>query len=1490
MLRIIKKSFKYFTILLGILLLVPTFFYLIIRNSDAQTFIINRITSHLSSEIKSSITVGRIDFTFFNKLVINDLLIKDQHQDTLIYSNKLTAGIRRLDIVNNKIRVGKAELEEAVFALITDTTGMMNLAWYLDLLDSPGSKEKKGNFSLSINKIDIKNSRFSLRDERGVQSKRLIEFNNLNINDIYGSIEDFAVEGDSVGLNILNLRFREKNGFIVNDLTTGLSVANNDISFTQTQLICDTTVINAEKIILDSDTAGSFRNFTEDVRLDIALKRSLVSTSELRYFLPFLQGYNESVWFSGNITGTIAELKGRNIEVNYGEQSYLDCDFDFSGLPEFRNAFIHIGVNNFTTSANDIGKVVIPGKGRIIIPEAVKKLDKISFDGSFTGFTTDFVTYGEIRTGKGSIRTDLSLRLEGKNRFRISGLITGSEIDLGVLAGKEEFLGKLSMDANVDGYTTSFRNFSGNLTGKVDSLELNKYVYRNIDLNGVFSENTWDGSIKVVDKNVKLDLLGLLDFSEKLPEFDFTLNLADANLYNLNFDKKDTTALISLLMTANFRGNSIDNLDGEIRLLNSTLRRKGNKLDLYNFSVKAFTERNRPAISVRTDFADADIRGYYNFSGMGKAYQTTLSELMPSKFSVQKSGKEVPGNNFTFTVNFKNTDRLNEFFETGLLISEKSTLTGTFNPDSLLALGMKAGMINIKNNVFRNLDVSAIIRNRELNATLKSTSLSIFGQSALNDFSAGMKTKPDNFVFDFHWDNKEKILNNGSFIARGEIVKKENDEKGSFLKVTIDSSGVYTRNNLWVISRSEIIVDSNYVDISDFRIRNRENYYLVDGTVSDKKTDTLKLKFKGIDLNPLNNIGKTNDSKGDEGIPLDIKGILNGNIFASNVLESPLLESNIVVSNFSMLGSDYGNMSIASVWNASKRLADIKAFNDLSGKRMIDIEGTYNPESRILNIVANARKLPVDALNPLLDFFASGIKGTVSGKVNLSGEFSKLNLKGAVLAENTSMKIDYLQTQFRLNDSIRFDNNGIKFNKVRLTDEKGNPASINGEVRHRHFKNWAADLVINTDGCLVLNTQARDNELFYGVAYATGVTTIRSGPDLLSFDISARTDKNTRFFIPLNSGLSVSEHSFITFFDKDSTDREAGKKQVVAQVQKAGSGLELKFDLDVTPDAEVQLLIDPKAGDVIKGKGTGDLNISLNQKGDFRVSGDYTIEEGEYLFTLGNFLNKRFDVESGGKISFPGNIDDAEIELKATYKNLRTSLSELLGDEHYNERIPVEPQLNLSGKLFNPLVGFNINLPNADEQTKTYVRNAITTEEELSRQFLYLLVMNSFYADPAARSSLGSGASGSAGGSAMAVTTTEMLSNQLSNWLSQISNDFDIGFVYRPGKDVNSQEVQVALSTQLLNDKVTINGNFDVRGENDTYGNPITGDFDIEYRIAEKIRFKVFNRYNNPYTGKGVPYTQGFGLFYKQDFNKFSDLFKRKPESDMKKEDDVTVR
>jgi hypothetical protein len=566
---------------------------------------------------------------------------------------------------------------------------------------------------------------------------------------------------------------------------------------------------------------------------------------------------------------------------------------------------------------------------------------------------------------------------------------------------------------------------------------------------------------------------------------------------------------------------------------------------------------------------------------------------------------------------------------------------------------------------------------------------------------------------------------------------------------------------------------------------------------------------------------------------------------------------------------------------------------------MIDITGSYNPSTLLADLTAKADKLPVDILNPLLKIFASGITGTASGKVRFEGEFAKPILTGALMGENISMKIDYLQTRYTFNDSIRFDQAGIKFNNIKSLDDKGNSAYIDGAVYHKYFKDFTVDLTIKANDCMVLNTRPKDNDIFYGTAFASGLTTIKSDGTSLSFDISAKTGKNTKFFIPLNKGLSVSDRSFIKFEDPN-PDKQKTAAIIKAQTSnQAKAGMDINFDLEVTPDAEVKLIFDSKIGDEMRGTGTGNLNINLSRTGEFKMYGDYIIEDGDYLFTLGNILNKKFIVQNGGIISFNGDVQDAEIDIKAVYKT-KALLSDIMKgistDPRFSKQIPVECQLNLTGNLFNPVVGFDIYLPTADEETRAYLKSMIKSDEEMSRQFLFLLVMNSFYADPTVAGY--SQTTADMGTATVGVTTTEMLSNQLSNWLSQISKDFDINMMYRPGSTAipNSQEVTVALSTQVLNDRVTINGNFDYGGNQyltniPSGSNALTGAFDVEVKLTEKIRFKVFNRSNdNFYIDNGIQYTQGVGLFFKQDFNKFRDLFAKHKKSPVKKEEETKIK
>jgi hypothetical protein len=314
-------------------------------------------------------------------------------------------------------------------------------------------------------------------------------------------------------------------------------------------------------------------------------------------------------------------------------------------------------------------------------------------------------------------------------------------------------------------------------------------------------------------------------------------------------------------------------------------------------------------------------------------------------------------------------------------------------------------------------------------------------------------------------------------------------------------------------------------------------------------------------------------------------------------------------------------------------------------------------------------------------------------------------------------------------------------------------------------------------------------------------------------------------------------------------------------------GLALRLNIGVTNEADIQLFMPYNMGN-IKARGKGDLIMEVSPSGVFTMDGKYTIARGSFFFTLQNIINRNFDIKRGSSITWRGDPYDAKIDMKAVYK-VKTALGEYGPPADSASRVPVDCIISLTNQLSNPEIRFTVEFPDLKDDTKDYIYSRLDTTDQalMSQQMISLLVLNSF--------SSPTGYSGSVG-----FNTFSLVTNQLNNWLSQISNDFDIGVNYRPGDNLSAQEMEVALSTQLWDERVLIDGNVGVKGADNTESTSnIVGEVTIEVKITPDGRFraKAFNKSNNDYLYKNYsPYTQGVGVFYTQEFNRLKDLFKRK--------------
>ncbi|MBK8805923.1 MAG: translocation/assembly module TamB domain-containing protein [Bacteroidales bacterium] len=471
-----------------------------------------------------------------------------------------------------------------------------------------------------------------------------------------------------------------------------------------------------------------------------------------------------------------------------------------------------------------------------------------------------------------------------------------------------------------------------------------------------------------------------------------------------------------------------------------------------------------------------------------------------------------------------------------------------------------------------------------------------------------------------------------------------------------------------------------------------------------------------------------------------------------------------------------------------------------------------------------------------------------------------------------------LNSPFTVSGKCSFLGQKIVFDNNTLRDNNLNMAKLNGYLDFSPFPNYLYDISIEGTNFLALNTTRKDNEDFYGTVYVDGIINIIGDSFRSDYNIVAKTTGKSVFSIPILSSMGEINSNFIDFGNYNA-DSVANLKKKEKEI---GSESNISFDLEITPDVLIQIVLDEVAGDIIKARGTGDFNIIYNSKNDVNIFGEYQIDNGDYLFTLRSIVNKKFDIEPGSTILWTGDPYKADINLNAIYrtKSSLSNLMRLVGDttDRYKKRVPVECVIGLKNELMNPEIELNITVPTVNEANEIITS---LSKEDKSMQFMFLLVFNNFFYDPNNPNNLEL----SGNSNALNVTTMELLSNQVSNWLSKINSEFNIGINYRPGNEITTDEVEVALSTQLLKDRVSVSVNgvteFGVQGTNDageaTKSTEIVGDVNIEVKLNKKgnLRLKGFSRSSNDPFDESNSSTQGLGFFYTKEFNSFADLVKK---------------
>lgn len=1414
-----------------------------------QTKLGQYFTEKINEDFGTDIHVDQIAISIFGGVKLKKVMVYDHHKDTLFYINRLKTNVLSYkQLYDGNLIFGEIRADGLVVNLKTyKNEPHTNLDLFIDAFDD--GKPSSGKFLMKVDDIYLTNSHFLLIDENRADPKD-VDFKKMN-----GHLKDFAIKGSDVTTSINRLAFLDHRGLEVKNLTSQFTYTKTHIDLKQLSLLTKESMLKGDVVL--KYHVKDFSDFNNRVMFEAKVDTASLATNDIRHFYDEL-GKNKHFYFSADVKGTLNKLKATQLNLVDDAHSHIKGDVLFVNLFGKTGQDFYMDGNFDKISSNYQDLIaLLPNVLGKNLPTPLKKIGQFDFEGLVKISPTTIDTEFSMATALGKVDADLVMtNIQNIDNAHYDGYIILNNFNLGPLLNRKD-IGRVSLDLNVKGKGFTENTVNTHFNGQINKLYYNGYNYSKIVVDGNFKKPIFEGKVNINDPNLFMDFNGSLDVSKKENSYNFEANIDYANLRQLQF-VKDSISVFKGSIVTNLKGNTIDNLHGTININQASYQNNKDIYVLDDFElVSSFNEGNERTITINSpDIFEGRVVGKFQFNQLRKMIENSLGSL----YTNYHPNKVVKGQYLTF--NFSIFNKIIEIFLPDITISSNTKVNGNINSDKdEFKLNFKSEEIAYKDNVFEKVNLLVDNKNPLYNTYIEVDSIKTkwYKVSEFNMINTNAK---DTLFFrtEFKGGKAGEDFYNLNLYHTIDVNKNS--------VVGLQRSELNFKNYLWYLNENnendnKIVFDKTVQNFyfENIKMTHEEQIINLLGEIRGKNYKDLELFFKDV------NIGKVMPAI--EGLVVD--GVLNGNINFKQINEELRPASTLEISDLLVNNIALGNLEV-----------EVKG-DDTFRKFLVNTTLTHN-DLESLNITGNLevvnKETQMDLDFRLNDFnigafssfggdVISNIRGLVSGTANFEGTLTEPEMNGRLFLKNAGLTVPYLNVDYELdkNSIVDLTEKQFLFRNIGLTDTKFKTKGVlAGNIRHNKLSDWKMDLELHSDYLAVLDTKDADDAIYYGRAFIDGSATITGPIDGLLIDVEAKSMKGTAIKIPISENQSVGDNNFIHFVTSE--ELKNAQKDIFGGNVKRYNGLELNFDLTLTDDADIEVILNKETGHTMHGKGFGLVSLQINTLGKFNMFGEYQIYDGEYNFNYRGLFNKKFTVKKFGSINWEGDPMRARLNLEASYVT-NANPAVLLDNASFNKKVPVEVSINITGNLSNPEPDFNINFPTVSSVLKSEIQTKLGDKEARQTQALYLLASGGFLSPEGgiSQNTLVNNALETAGG---------IFGNIFNDEDGKITISPELISVDRtPGKEADGT---IGFNTSFkINDRISVNGKFGVPygGINDA---AVVGDVEILYRVNEDgtLNARVFNRENDiTYIGEAIGYTQGIGLSYQVDFDTFKELMNK---------------
>lgn len=1475
-----RKVTKIFTMIVStailLLILLPIFGTLLLSMPSMQNRAVRLAADFASEKLGTTVKIDHITVGMLNHIKVRGFYVEDLDGDTLLYASSVTAQLGPLAGISEQFVINTGRVEGALFCLRETVRGEMNVKEITDKLVNPNKKNKK-HFRMLVRSLDADSVEFRLNrlEKKGVSYG--VDYTDMELGSIYGHLNNFYVDGTAVGGDVTSLSFREKSGFVLDNLSGVFFVDKGEISLKDASLLAEQSQINVPVMTLKGNNWNSYKDYIRNVKMDIEIKDSYVTSSTVGYFAPTLLGWDTTIkGVNASMHGTVANFKGRVDNLTLEDGGTIKASAHIRGLVDVARTRFDIDVKRVDVTTTEFVRL-LGNIAHLKVPEKVcpyiERTDRLEIKGKFKGLISSFEASAVANLKSGGVLTaQCNMHTEESGR-RVTAEMVADRLNISPLVATSS---PLSASFSVKGSAGFGSELSAEVVGSIDTLHFNNYNYRDISFDATHNEGMTALNMGSADKNLRASLqAAMMEDEDGTPAYSAVMNIENADLKALNINHRDSVSMLSATLSLEAIGFGLEDMDAKVDIADAVYSCNDRLItsDIIEATVESSEDIRQ--IKFESDFVDALFESSCSYKDVAYYLSTLVARYLPHLYDtptlnqIERREEIIKDDVALLSVTTKDISPLLGCFAQGVEVAPNSTIKVYMDPAAnKFVLRGRSECVERYPYLVSNVEIDASNSGDSLVMNVGSSELWA-GAMRLSDFSLHGGAKSN--TLDLYGEFADTLHQVRGELAAKALVSRRNGMR--HLHFDILPSRIGKSDNFWRISSAGIDVDSSRIDVHNLRISNaKEGQDLtVDGVASHSKTDSLHLYLKNFSLAPFAQFA--------ERIGYRVEGRTNGYVTVRSALKDTRIEANVDLDSVYVNSLTVPDLKLSSRWDFGRSRAKLSVTTAKEGKEVA--RGYLFPSQSRYYAQILVEQLDMALLDPLLQGVIKDTGGKAKVDLTLTGQRRDASLNGEITVTDLHTTLDYTKCTYSAPKArVEVKNNRFYLRNAPIYDVHNNSGLMSMDLSLDHLSNIEYSLEAQFDDMRVLGTTKRDNDMFYGDIFASGNVRVSGDKAGVKMDIAATSSNNSKFFMPLTDKSNISSADFVTFAKPtaaDTTNYLVRKKMMFERRQKqrtaSGGGMDINMSLDVKENAEVQIVIDPTVGDIIKGTGNGLLNLRINPSSDiFEMYGLYTINQGSYLFTLQNIINKKFVIDKGSTIQWTGEPLDALLNIAAVYK-IKTSLQPLL--QGYmdtsipNRAVPVNCIINLTDRLTKPTVGFDVQVPSADASIQAVIANVLSTPERRSQQFLYLLLSNSFLSESSTQAT-------SFGVSSAAVTGFELLSNQLSNWLS--SDNFNIVLRYRPKTDqMMSDEVDFGFSQGLMGDRllIEVEGNYlSDKSQVVNASSSFTGEAYITWLIdpAGTLRLKGFTHTIDRFDENQGLQETGLGIYFKEDFDNGKDL------------------